>query len=115
MLTTLFKWYKKIALDIPEANSIDTPTNETNSGQLGIKNTSKIHISSELTPEERADLWQAGMLDVDAYNKNPKKYEEELKNLVLVPFGDTKIGPNHPHYDEAKKYWEAFNERDVSG
>lgn len=49
-------------------------------------------------------------MDVDAYNKNPEKYEEELKNIDLVPYGNTQIGPGHPYYEEAKKYSETFNE-----
>ena len=65
-----------------------------------------------LTPQQRADLWAAGALDVDVYNhsQNQYEYEEELKNLDLVQFGDTKIGPGHPDYEEAKKYSETFNE-----
>ena len=61
---------------------------------------------AELTPEERAALWQAGMLDVEAHNENPNQYE---KKLDLVQFGDTKIGPGHPYYEEAKKYSETFS------
>ena len=62
---------------------------------------------AELTPEERAALWQAGMLDVEAHNENPNQYE---KNLDLFQFGDTKIGPGHPYYEEAKKYSDTFSE-----
>ena len=65
---------------------------------------------AELTPEQRAALWQAGMLDVKAHNENPHHHEEELKNLDLIQYGDTKIGPGHPYYEEAKKYSETFSE-----
>ena len=54
---------------------------------------------AELTPEERAALWQAGALDVAAHNENPNHYEEELKKVDLVPYGDSKIGPGHPYYE----------------
>ena len=62
---------------------------------------------AELTPEQRAALWQVGALDVEAFNENPNHYEE---NLDLVQYGDTKIRPGHPYYEEAKKYSEAFND-----
>ena len=65
---------------------------------------------AELTPEQRAALWQAGMLDVQAHNENPNQYEEEkLENLELIPYGNQKIAPGHPYYEKAKKYWEIFN------
>ena len=69
-------------------------------------------MMTEYTPEQRIALWQAGILDTldnAANNKNPNQYEEAV-NLDLVPYGDTKIGPSHPYYEEAKKYWEAFND-----
>ena len=65
---------------------------------------------SELTPEQRAALWQAGMLDVKAHNENPNQYEEEkLENIELIPYGNQKIAPGHPYYEKAKRYWEIFN------
>ncbi|QNI94551.1 bacteriophage-like DNA-binding domain-containing protein [Synechococcus sp. A15-127] len=64
---------------------------------------------AELTPEQRA-AWAAGKLDVDAYNKNPNQLQEKLENNDLVPYGHTKIGPNHPYYEKAKKEWEEFKE-----
>ena len=65
---------------------------------------------AELTPEQRAALWQAGMLDVKAHNENPNQYEEEkLENIELIPYGNQKIAPGHPYYEKAKKYWEIFN------
>ena len=61
---------------------------------------------AELTPEQRAALWQAGMLDVKAHNENPNQYEEEkLENIELIPYGNQKIAPGHPYYEKAKKYW----------
>ena len=65
---------------------------------------------AELTPEQRAALWQAGMLDVKAHNENPNQYEEEkLENIELIPYGNQKIAPGHPYYEKAKRYWEIFN------
>ena len=55
---------------------------------------------AELTPEQRAALWQAGMLDVQAHNENPNQYEEEkLENIELIPYGKQKIAPGHPYYE----------------
>ena len=41
-----------------------------------------------------------GMLNAEAHNENPNHYEEALHS-DLVPYGELKIEPGHPYYEEA--------------